>query len=236
MSKAENSELQKSKKKQNYARSDRLGVKHCIEKAPSGSIKNELPIEKEAVSEKQKKHQDEAKPLPGRENTVPNKTVSIGRASPGRYSSIRHVTKSTTHSKDTKAFSLKTHLVPHPPVLDTRQSSSIIPQQLQNFSTTKGDSNDFNIRQQPLGSSNPLYKKVQSRYLNTDQNKSDVCKMLMRRTMNANDQRSVIKLNGTNGRTMQLKKPLVAKIFDPFAMIPQQSQGRKRASQKNAAQ
>ena len=56
--------------------------------------------------------------------------------------------------------------------------------------------------------------------------------MLMRRTMNANDQRSVIKLNGTNGRTMQLKKPLVAKIFDPFAMIPQQSQGRKRGITK----
>ena len=50
--------------------------------------------------------------------------------------------------------------------------------------------------------------------------------------MNANDQRSVIKLNGTNGRTMQLKRPLVAKIFDPFAMIPQQSQGRKRGITK----
>ena len=73
-------------------------------------------------------------------------------------------------------------------------------------------------RQQQVGSSNPLYKKIEPRDLNVGQSKTDVANMLMRRGKQQLQQTHNINKSYNN----QNKKPVAMKLFDPFAMIPQQ--------------
>ena len=99
----------KNRKKQNHGRSDRVGL-NIVSKRRRAA---EPAIEKEVASEKQKKHQDENTPLPCRGNTVPTKTVTIGRTSPGCYSSSQAPSRSLQPILKTKIFSQNTHGTTH---------------------------------------------------------------------------------------------------------------------------
>ena len=141
-----------------------------------------------------------------------------------------------TNSRNKAAFSKVRHLVPHPPILDTRKLNCSPVKQLH-----QGNFSAFNLlstiskqqkQPQPVGDSNPLYKKVAPRYLNIGQSKNDVAQMLMRHSVreNQHQQRGNNNINNNyykNGN-IQNKRPVAMKVFDPFAMIPQQRQPIKK--------